>query len=258
MLRLPIPRPDFLLSDSVGTCPPLVVNFTNRSKNYLTWHWDFGDGNTSSLPNPSHFYASVGTFNVVLTVTGATGCTSQKTKQIKVNGPTGSFTYSNLVGCTPLATSFKAHTGKNISFVWDFNDGTTISTKDSAAQHVYTSQGKYLPKMILEDASGCKVPILGKDSIQVFGVIASFERQAGLLCDSGTAKFNNTSINNDLIVNYLWNFGDGKTSTQQDPSHQYTQPGTYKTTLSVVTQRGCKDTAGDPSGLRIHSSRKLP
>lgn len=255
-VKIANPEADFLLSDSVGTCPPLVVNFTNRSKNYLTWHWDFGDGNTSSLANPSHFYASVGTFHVVLTVTGATGCTSQKTKQIKVNGPTGTFTYSNLVGCTPLKTSFKAHTGKNISFVWDFNDGTTISSKDSAAQHVYTSQGKYLPKMILEDATGCKVPIFGKDSIQVFGVIASFERTAGLLCDSGTAKFNNTSINNDLIVNYLWNFGDGKTSTQQDPSHQYTQPGTYKTSLSVITQRGCKDTAGDPSGLRIHSSPK--
>ncbi len=256
-VRIANPMASFTMSDSVGTCPPLVVNFTNNSINYSKINWDFGDGTTSTLSNPSHFYSTVGTFNVVLTITSTAGCTSTQTKQIKVFGPKGSFTYTNLMGCAPLQTSFKAQTAKDISFVWDFNDGTTVPTKDSVVKHVYTDQGKFVPKMILIDASGCKVPVVGKDTIQVFGVVASFKRKADLICDSGTVQFNNTSINNDRIVNYLWNFGDGKTSAEADPLHEYTKPGVYKTSLSVVTQRGCRDSVLNPDPIKVNSKPRF-
>ncbi|MGN6533369.1 MAG: PKD domain-containing protein [Ginsengibacter sp.] len=251
------PASDFQLSDSVGTCPPLVVTFTNTSENYSKWSWDFGDGNTSSERNPSHFYAEAGVFNAVLTITGPGGCISQKTRQIKVDGPSGTFSYTNMMGCAPVETGFKAQTKKNTSFVWDFNDGTTISTKDSNVVHTYNTPGKYLPKMILKDAKGCQVAVKGSDSILVLGVTASFNHNGALVCDSTPVTFTNTSISNDAIVKYVWNFGDGTTSSDALPLHSYHQPGSYTTSLEVTTQRGCIDSVRNTHAVKVNRSPQI-
>jgi gliding motility-associated-like protein len=251
------PAASFTLSDSVGTCPPLVVNFVNTSENYTKWSWDFGDGTTSSERNPNHFYSQAGVFNAVLTITGSGGCISQKTRQIKVDGPSGTFSYTNMLGCAPLQTGFKAQTKKNTSFVWDFNDGTTISTKDSNVVHTYNTPGKYLPKMILQDEKGCQVGVKGGDSITVLGVTASFKHNGALVCDSTPVTFVSTSITNDAIVNYVWNFGDGTTSSDPVPLHSYHQPGSYSTSLEVITQRGCKDSVHNPQAVKVNASPQI-
>jgi gliding motility-associated-like protein len=251
------PKADFRVSDSIGTCPPLIVTFTNQSVNYSKIEWNFGDGTTSTELNPSHFYSSAGTFNAVLTITSPSGCTSQKTQKIVVKGPSGSFTYKNIIGCAPLQTTFEAHAKNNSLFIWDYNDGTTISSKDSNQVHNYTTPGKYLPKMILQDANGCKVPIVGKDSISVFGVTASFHHDGVLVCDTNLVNFSNTSASNDAMVKYVWNFGDGTTSSVSNPSHSYKQAGSYKTSLIVTTQRGCVDTVVNPQAVKVNRSPQI-
>jgi len=251
------PKADFTVSDSVGTCPPLIVTFTNQSVNYSKWSLDFGDGTTSEEQNPSHFYSRAGIFYAVLTITGPEGCTSQKTRKIKVNGPSGSFTYQNIIGCTPLETSFKAHAKNNSSFIWDFNDGTTVASKDSNVAHEYITPGRYLPKMILQDANGCQVPIIGKDSISVFGVTAAFSHDGALVCDSNRVNFTNKTMSNDEIVKYLWNFGDGTSSSQPNPFHSYQQAGSYKTSLQVITKRGCVDTIQNLQPVKVNRSPQI-
>ena len=251
------PKANFIVSDSIGTCPPLIVKFTNQSVNYSKLSWNFGDGTTSTEQNPSHFYSSAGIFYAVLTITGTEGCTSVQTKKIKVNGPSGSFTYQNIIGCTPLETSFKAHTKNNSSFVWDFNDGNTISSKDSNVLHDYKTPGKYLPKMILRDVNGCQVPILGKDSITVFGVTASFTHDGALVCDSNMVNFTNKSVSNDVIVKYIWNFGDGIISSGKDASHSYKKAGSYKTSLEVITKGGCIDTIESARPVKVNRSPQI-
>ncbi|MEP6615472.1 MAG: PKD domain-containing protein [Ginsengibacter sp.] len=251
------PVANFLMSDSISTCPPLVVTFTNTSVNIVDHAWDFGDGTTSLLNNPTHFYSTPGTFNVVLSVTGPGGCTDTISKKILVNGPTGSFTYSNIVGCNPVTTSFTGTTTKNISFVWDFSDGTTISTRDSLIQHTYTNPGSYLPKMILVDPNGCQVPITGIDTIKVFGVAANFGLSQTTLCDSGSVDFTDSSASNDKIASYLWNFGDGGTSNVKNPLHSYTATGSYLVKLIVTSAFGCKDTANFAAPVKIVASPRV-
>ena len=256
-VRIGNPKADFSVSDTLGTCPPLIANFANNSVNYSTWKWDFGDGTSSTEKNPSHFYASAGTFDAVLTIYSGSGCISQKIQRIKVNGPTGVLSYNNVDGCHPLQTNFHAHTKNNVSFIWDFNDGTTIATKDSNVVHTYTTPGKYLPKMILQDVNGCKVAVNGKDSIGVYGITASFHNNSTLVCDSGSVSFVNSSITNDSIAKYYWNFGDGNTSALAEPSHLYNRPGSYKTSLKVVTQRGCVDSVQNSEPVMVNRSPKI-
>lgn len=251
------PSADFSMSDSVSTCPPLVVTFSNLSKNFLSRSWDFGDGTSSSLDSPTHFYLTPGKYKVVLLITGYNGCISTKIKTININGPYGSFSYKNITGCNPLKTDFKGSTKDKATFIWDFNDGETISTTDSVISHTYTNPGSYLPKMILVDAGGCQVPIIGTDTIKVFGVKASFTNAATTLCDSGYVTFKDQSSGNDLIKNYFWNFGDGSTSALQNPVHSYKSAGNYMPTLKVTTLAGCTDTVKNQIPIKIISSPKI-
>lgn len=256
-IKIVLPVASFLMSDSVSTCPPLVVNFTNTSSNALTSSWDFGDGTTSVADSPSHFYAIPGVYNVILRVTSAGGCINEKTRQIIVKGPSGTFNYTNISGCAPLVTGFKASTENTTSIIWDFNDGETEFTTDSTITHSYVNPGVYLPKIILEDAAGCQVPVVGTDTIVVYGVQADFNTSPFTICDSGAVKFINKSVSNDLITSYLWSFNDGTTSAEQDPLHSYENSGFYDTKLIVTTQAGCTDTLSVADQVKVVNSPKI-
>lgn len=241
-VKIASPVASFAVSDSESTCPPLIVQFTNTSSNMDTYSWDFGDGNTSSALSPSHFYNVAGVYTAVLTITSKGGCISTKTKTIRVNGPSGTFTYTPLTGCSPLSVTFTATTLARSSFVWDFNDGNTIATTDSIVTHVYTLPGIYVPKMILRDLGGCTVAIQGLDTIKVNGVHAAFTPDTTVRCNNGNVVFTNNSQSNDVITGYQWNFGDGNTSTDPSPAHYYAAVGLYTPVLIVNTQLGCTDT----------------
>ena len=250
-INIVTPTADFTVSDSVGTCPPLVVQFTNTSVNQSSFSWDFGDGNISATENPSHFYNVAGVFTAKLTVTGPGGCTSVKTKTIRVRGPLGSFTYTNFKGCKALTVQFVATSQDRTSFIWDFNDGTTIATDDSLIAHTYTVPGIYVPKLILKDKAGCSVPITGKDTIDVKAVIAGFIADTLLRCTNGSVAFSNTSVSNDLITNYSWDFGDGSNSSLSSPTHFYAGEGIYTVKLKVSTAMGCIDTFAINKPVRV-------
>ncbi len=253
-IRIISPAASFNLSDSLSTCPPLFATFTNTSQNYIAANWDFGDGTSTASDNPSHFYNVPGTYIARLTITSPGGCTSIVQKTILVRGPLGSFTYTPLQGCKPLTVNFKATTKDRLSFIWDFNDGTTNSTTDSIISYTYTRPGKYLPRMILVDAGGCVVPILGPDSITVNGVDANFGFINQTHCDAGPIMFTDSSYSTENITSYAWAFGDGNTSAAQHPTHFYAAPGIYKPQLIVTTQSGCKDTMQSPVNVKIIAS----
>jgi gliding motility-associated-like protein len=240
-IRIHYPVANFIPSATEGTCPPLIVQFTNTSTDQTTFSWDFGDGTFSTAESPSHFYNIAGIYTAKLSITGPGGCTSEKTQVITVRGPRGRFTYADITGCKPLTVNFVATTQDRTSFIWDFNDGTTIPTTDSVISHTYTIPGIYVPKMILKDAAGCTVPITGPDTIRVSGVLAQFTTDTLLRCGSGSVAFTNGTQSNDVITGYLWNFGDGNTSTDVSPTHFYAAEGIYQPKLYANTLMGCLD-----------------
>ncbi|MFN8243995.1 MAG: PKD domain-containing protein [Ferruginibacter sp.] len=236
------PHADFAMSDSVTTCPPLFVNFSNTSLNYDSEAWDFGDGTSTQTPNPSHFYTTAGIYHPKLYITSPGGCTDSIVKTIIIRGPQGNFSYGPVTGCKPLSINFTASTQDRLSFVWDFNDGNVVNSTDSALTYTYTLLGDYLPKMILVDTNGCQVPVAGTDTIHVRGVDARFTFSSPTLCNSGAVAFTDASAGNDPITSYAWDFGDGNTSATQSPTHLYNTTGLFTPQLIVTTQAGCKDT----------------
>lgn len=252
------PMARFTMSDSASNCPPLVVTLTEQSTNFQTRKWDFGDSTYSVEANPTHFFNYPGTYFVKLTVTGQGGCTNTYQRKVVIKGPEGIFHYNPLGGCNPVTVNFAATTSGSNSFLWDFNDGNTVSSNDTTTTHTYIYPGKYIPKIILIDQTGCQVPITGNDTIVVSSVNAHFGFSDRLLCDSGIVSFSDSSVaTDDVISTYLWNFGDGHTSTSQNPVHHYAGTGNFYPTLVAVTRLGCTDTIRSGVQLKVVASPKI-
>ncbi len=247
----------FNLSDTFSTCPPLVVNITNQSANYIHFNWDFGDGGNSQLINPSHIYTYPGNYTVKLTVENNGGCVDSMIKNVVIQGPTGTFGYFPKTICNPGEIQYNLISNNTAKYVWDFDDGTTIYTIVNTASHIYTTPGLYLPKVILENALGCRVPVLGLDTVKVIGIETNILSDKKVLCNGGPISFRDSTITNDLPVGIMWNFGDGDTSSLHNPVHNYTQNGTYTITLVATSDFGCKDTAIEPHYIRIVGAPKV-
>lgn len=257
IIRLVSPIADFEVSDHLALCPPLLATFTNTSVNYSGVLWDFGDGNSSTLANPSHYYVVSGTYIITLTVKGyGNVCTSVAKDTIIVKGPVGSFEYGPLEGCNPFVVNFIAHTNDDAEFIWDFRDGTVTISPDSIISYPYVLPGQYLPRLILRDTLGCTVSINGTDTITVHGLETSFSANTHLLCDIGVVNFQNTTTTSDPINSYLWNFGDGTTSSLQSPQHLYASPGIYQVSL-IVSTVNCIDTFSMPQPVKVISAPQL-
>ncbi len=150
-------------ADQVFGCGPLTVNFTDASSggntSFTTWSWDFGDGTTSDLQNPSHVYTSSGAFTVSLTVSNSYGCskTKIKTNYIQVIGPDVDFEANNTFACEPgltvafsdLTTAYSPVTGWN----WNFGDGQTSTLRNPS--HTYTTNGSFNVSLTVSDLDGC-------------------------------------------------------------------------------------------------------
>jgi gliding motility-associated-like protein len=257
-ITVDVPIANFIASDTFTICPPLQVQFTNTSTFYKSILWNFGDGNTSTAANPSYSYAIPNDYIVTLTVTSAGGCTSTKQMTIRVLSNTiGNLSYNPITGCFPMQVNFAVTANNNVKYLWDFGDGNTLFTTDSTVGFNYQYPGYYVPKVILQDTQGCLTPLIGIDTIKIFGSKPDFGVDKKLLCDNGIVQFRDSSVTADIVSSYLWNFGDGNTSALRNPSHTYTSTGVYDVTLTINTVNSCSNTITKPQLIKVAPTPQL-
>lgn len=248
------PVAKFGVSDSVSTCPPFNVHFSDSSYYVKSYAWNFGDGNTTTAQNPDNIYVIPGTFMARLIVTSEGGCTDTAYQKISVGGPYGTITYTPQSGCINLPVNFTANTTGATSFIWDYGDGNSLSTTDSLVSHTYPVRGDYIPRALFKDATGCVVPIEGAQIVHVEGAQALFAGNPLVLCDNGIVTFTDTSKTNSPSLTQQWSFGDGNTSTLQNPTNNYAASGFYTVRLIQTTALGCTDTLTKTNYIKIVKS----
>ncbi len=216
-----------------------TVNFTDNSTASAAitgWLWDFGDGNTSTMQNPSHTYAMAGSYTVCLTTITACGADSTcATQTVTIcNNPTAAFSETNNDPSFDF-TDGSSTTGV-VTYSWDFGDGNTSTQQNPS--HTYVDNGTYTVWLIITDDCGVdSVSMSVTVNNGCTDPVASFT-QSGT---EPTFTFTNTSTSSTNTT-YSWDMGDGTTYTSADANHTYTSNNTYTVTLIVTDDCGADTT----------------
>jgi PKD repeat protein len=217
---------------------PLTVQFTDQSTGSPTSRlWNFGDGAISTLQNPTHTYTVLGSYSVSLTVSNEAGsnCKSRSNYILVVDGLHAEFATNTSYGVAPLAIHFTDRSlGSPTSWLWDFGDGNTVTTQNPT--HTYNSVGTY--NVSLRVVAGAdSSSVVREGCVVTLGAMSAYFAAADTLGAAPfTVQFSDQSSGNP--TSWLWNFGDGVTSTAQNPSHTYTSVGTYDVSQLVVGASG--------------------
>ena len=222
-----------------STCTaPFVVSFQDQSSGpgTLTYTWNLGNGNTSNLPNPTTTYPAAGNYTVQLNVQSNLGCTGSIQKVINVTGVTTNFT-APPSACIGQVVNFQNNSSSSpVASTWDFGDGTTSAQIN--ATKAFLSAGTYQVKLI-NQYSDCMDSVT-KSILIIDKPIVDFTANDTASCSAPfTVQFTDLTSG---ATGWLWDFGDGTTSTQQNPSHQYNSLGDYTVTLTATTGAGCTNT----------------
>ncbi len=236
------------VGNPLSGCSPLVVHFTDLSTGNITqWHWDFGNGASSDTVAPVVTFLSPGSYDIKLVVSdGNISDSLTISGYVTVFAPPQAFFSGNpLSGCPPLLVTFSQNAQPGdaplSNWLWDFGDGNISSLKNPV--HNYTYPSSFTVSLQVSDLNGCSdlyqvpayvnvnnVPVPDFQITNWFGCAAPF-----------TTSFQNTSTGTGSL-SYFWNFGDGGTSTNKNPTHTFGALGSYDITLIVTDANGCTDT----------------
>ena len=247
-------NPTLISSDSCSV--PQTYLFMNTSLFTQGYYWDFDFANnpgqnTSTLTNPNFTYNSAGIYTVLLTGENAFGCRDSLQQQILVrDGVIGYFNVAPQEGCEPLDVIFSdgsmfTSTLDTISIItWDFGDGNIYIQNGPPwnVNYTFNTYGSFTPSYTIRMTSGC-TSAFTSSPITIFPKVnADFDIN---YINLNTRSFTNLSISFDAITKVFWDFGDGITSTINDPTHTYNPNysvlDSIRICLFVETLNGCRD-----------------
>ncbi|HYG36995.1 MAG TPA: PKD domain-containing protein [Cytophagales bacterium] len=259
----PEAQPSFVASPAIQDFPNSTVTFENTSnKGHWDYHWDFGDGEYSSEKDPlTHTYKSPGNYKVTLTLSNEY-CSKEFVEGVKIvpQPPLAKFSADVTKGCRPLTVNFKNLTenSEGANYTWEFGDGFGMSNAENP-QYTFYEPGKYTVKLTALNSEGKQSNETKEYFIEVSDLpIAAFQFNRSVIhIPEEQVNFVNLSMNAE---SYLWDFGDGNTSYEKDPSYVYSDTGTYTITLIAFGKEGCSDTSTVEKAIKAttNGSVKVP
>lgn len=249
--------------DTVG-CVPITVNFTDTLQRGKLYYWSYGDGfgDTTIAPNSNHTYTSVGSFRVRLIAIDSSTCnisdTAYTTIKVGNNKVFLDFISNKLPPCTNLSYSFTNTSSPTFggfnpnTFTWDFGDNTppVVQGQSPPVIHTYAGPGTYLVKLTIDDTTFCNSPVDTIKTVRLSPQVQALFATPPTGCVPYTADFVNNSLGG---LSFFWDFGDGTTSTQDNPSHLYPNPGTYLVRLKAFDSTSCNKVDSTSFSITVSS-----
>jgi len=237
---LPAPEVSFVCLPQI--CREDSLFFINTSAGSLAGvYWDFGDGDSSILNNPSHSFNLAGTQTVTLTgISAINGCSGNFSLPITIlELPDVNFSPNKPDGCVPLTIGFQIQPQGATYFEWNFGDGNTAL--GAMPTHTFNEPGQFEVNLVGIDLNGCR-----NDTILRYITVhpipsPAFTMQRDRLC--GLPVMVDFVNNTPDAVGYIWNFGDGTgTSVVNNPQRSYALPDDYLVQLIAENTFMCRDT----------------
>ncbi|MCP4311973.1 MAG: PKD domain-containing protein [Bacteroidetes bacterium] len=244
------------LQDQASACHGAEIIYTNMSSPTASiFEWDFGDGGSNSSRDPSHTFENMTPVNadylVRLVSTTPNLCRDTSYQTIRIHPYIqAQYSVDEFQGCAPFQVVIKnTSEGAISSYEWDWGDGSpTTSAGDSIQTHLYQNNNPAALtnniQLIVQNTDGCADTLIR--DITVFPQVSSqFTQDVTDGCNELLVNFTNQS--SASATSFLWEFGDGGSSDQQDPPHLFQNPGladsVYTTRLIAVTDENCSDTS---------------
>lgn len=273
----PIPVAKINAYPNIGVAPQIVTFDSKDSKDILAdffeqplnVSWNFGDNEnniTQDNPNNStnaistHKYNKPGKYSAMLHVLNSYGNISEITEEIEIReknfSPEGTFEIDITKADVPVMITLTSMVfdkeNDMISYLWDFGDGSTSTEANPV--HEYKIPGKYYPVLTLKDEVGAETKVtssfiyLFPPNINPVANISAIPNQS-ILKEKDNGSFSskiqfssNGSYDRDgEKLTFLWNFGDGNTSSEENPVHEYSMSGNYKVKLKILDPRKGED-----------------
>lgn len=243
-----------------SSCTLLDCTFTDGSTDasggtIASYAWDFGDptsgtANTATTKDAAHTFSAAGTFSVKLTVTDNGGATNSITKQVVAGtAPTAAFTSA----CTDLTCTFTDQStdsdvgGSIATYSWNFGDNSAASTVKNPPAHAYAAAGTYTVTLTVTDNAGNSDNV-SNDVTVTAPVAGAPTARFTVNCISSDCSVteSSTDVSPGTVTGWAWDFGDGTSSSVQNPpAHHYTVSGvtTFTIKLTVTDNDGLTGTA---------------
>ena len=225
------PTASFSIDNFIGGT---LVNFNNTSINADSYSWDFGDGTSSNQANDSHDYGTDGVYTVTLTASNACGSTTISETISIVTPPTAAFSASTTEGCAPFTVTFNDLSSDNVTnWSWTFEGGTPSTSTAQNPTVTFNTPGIFDVTLTASNTAGEAISTQSNFIISNIAPTADFEIEYTL--GTNVVNLNNNSIG---ATSFNWDFGNGQTSTAQNPSISYANDGTYTILLTATNDCG--------------------
>lgn len=246
---VPAPVADF----SIGhTCVGETTIFTNNSTisggGTVSYEWDFGDSNTSTIANPTHTYpATPASYNVQLIATSTANlCSDTLLLNVRIGSKANpGFVFAPTLACVGNTVQFIDTSTTNvgdslITAIWDFGDSN--SAAGDTVEHTYLTSGVYNVTLTATTFNSCDT-FITKTVTVIESPLAAFTFSS--VCLDSTMYFtdNSSTPSGSVIDSIVWDFGDGSIAFGSNVSHLYADAGNYSVTQTVYNNLGCSGTA---------------
>jgi PKD repeat protein len=219
-------------------CSPKIITIKNLSTDRTAlFHWDFGDGTTSTVYEPTHTYTTgkvATTYMIKLVAQNMCGKDSiTRPILIKPNSIEAYIQMDTRQACPGIPVTFTNLSSDTVlqimNYYWDFGDGTISNTWN--ATHAYAAEGKYTIKLFIDN--GCSTAQT-TDTIRIFPPLTLWITARDSVCIGESLYFEGKSPLG-VLINTKWDFGDGAFSSGITTNHIFMTPGWNIVTFTAAT-----------------------
>lgn len=241
---------EFYIKDTTHAEINRETEFIARDKTASSYAWDFGDGNTAEgngidFARIKHAYSALGNYTVTLATSNFLGCRSVVKKEnfiyvVATQKSRLDFSASVVKGCNSLYVVFKNTSSNASGFHWDFGDSSF--SDEPSPSHLYAKPENYSVTLTAETFEGDFLYSKKKNFIIIV---------APPFADFSVENSELTMVDAEIVItnrsrnaeNFIWDFGDGTISSQENPNHTYKEPGTYYVKLTAISDNTCSQTS---------------